>query len=91
MSEASPTSSTLLAKYRYPTLVGVYVLVTGFFTFRIARNPLYSRNLKFEQIETIFKATSLGAVVAGVTISDGWGRGRSREHREDCDRRRSDE
>ena len=77
MSNPASNQQTTLSKYKFQALVGSYVLITGFFVFRIARNPLYSGNLKFEQIESVFKATTLGAVCMGIAIAGGWGRGRS--------------
>jgi hypothetical protein len=55
-------------KYRYEALFGVWLLVTGATFMRIKRQP-YSTRLKVEQYESIFKGTSLGAIVLGVGMS----------------------
>ncbi|KAJ4359437.1 hypothetical protein N0V95_002184 [Ascochyta clinopodiicola] len=55
-------------KYRYEALFGVWLVVTGATFMRIKRQP-YSTRLKVEQYESIFKGTSLGAIVLGVGMS----------------------
>jgi len=69
---------TLLYSYRYPLLVSTYLLVSGAFFFRIQRQP-YTKSIKIEQCESIFKATTLAAVLVGVGMEG------------DINRRRSDE
>ena len=49
-----------LKTYQYHILAGAYILFTGGAMFRIYRQP-YNRNMKIDQIETIFKATTLAA------------------------------
>lgn len=55
-------------KYRYEALFGVWLVVTGATFMRIRRQP-YSTRLKVEQYESIFKGTSLGAIVLGIGMS----------------------
>lgn len=57
-----------LTAYKYHLLAGVYALVTGGAMFRVYRQP-YNRSMKIDQIETIFKATTLGAVIVGIGLS----------------------
>lgn len=58
----------IIRPYRYHVLAGVYALITGAAIFRIAQQP-YSRIMKMDQMETVFKATTLAAVVLGIGIS----------------------
>ncbi|KAF2998805.1 hypothetical protein E8E13_001283 [Curvularia kusanoi] len=55
-------------KYRYEALFGAWLVVTGATFMRIKRQP-YSMRLKVEQYESIFKGTSLGAIVLGIGMS----------------------
>ena len=55
-------------KYRYEALFGAWLLVTGATFMRIKRQP-YSMRLKVEQYESIFKGTSLGAIVLGIGMA----------------------
>jgi hypothetical protein len=64
------TTEHALAKYRYELLFGAWLLVTGGTFMRIAKQP-YSRSLKVEQYESIFKGTSLGAVLLGIGMTPG--------------------
>lgn len=61
---------TAFSKYRYEYLFGAWLLVTGGTFLRISRQP-YSMRLKVEQYESIFKGTSLGAVLLGMGITPG--------------------
>lgn len=61
------TDSALRA-YKYHFLAGAYLLVTSGAMFRVYRQP-YNPNMKFDQIETIIKATTLGAVIVGIGLS----------------------
>lgn len=54
---------------RMALLVGAYVAATGFFFWRISRQP-FSRSVKAEQLESVFKATTLAAVVGGIAIRE---------------------
>jgi hypothetical protein len=65
---SAPTSETALEKYRYEILFGAWLAVTGATFLRIKRQP-YSTRLKIEQYESIFKGTSLGAVLIGIGIA----------------------
>lgn len=65
-----------LRDYRYHLLIASYVVITSLAILRVNRQP-YSRSIKVEQIETIFKGTTLGAVVLGVGISGKINRARS--------------
>ncbi len=60
--------SSCLKAYRYQLLFGAYALITGASIMRVARQP-YPRSMKFDQIECIFKATTLGAVLLGIGMS----------------------
>ncbi|CAE7026480.1 hypothetical protein PTTW11_04079 [Pyrenophora teres f. teres] len=61
-------SESALEKYRYEILFGAWLAVTGATFLRIKRQP-YSTRLKIEQYESIFKGTSLGAVLIGIGIT----------------------
>ncbi|KAF1939791.1 hypothetical protein EJ02DRAFT_407746 [Clathrospora elynae] len=61
-------SESATSKYRYEILFGVWLAVTGATFLRIKRQP-YSTRLKIEQYESIFKGTSLGAVLIGIGIT----------------------
>lgn len=70
-----------LQQYRYHALVGTYVIVTGSALLRISRQP-YTRSMKLEQMETIFKGTSLAAIVAGIAMGGKFKRARSSSHQD---------
>ena len=70
----SPESRIRL--YQYHILIAAYLAVTGLAILRVNRQP-YSRSIKAEQIETIFKGTTLGALVIGVGMSGKINRPRS--------------
>ncbi|OJD33657.1 alpha-glucosidase [Diplodia corticola] len=74
MADEGP--ETALSRYRYKFLFGAWLLVTGAAFLRVSRQPYHSR-LKSEQYETIFKGTSLAAVLAGIGLSGGSNRRRS--------------
>jgi hypothetical protein len=65
---SSNASETVVEKYRYEILFGAWLAVTGATFLRIKRQP-YSTRLKIEQYESIFKGTSLGAVLIGIGIT----------------------
>ena len=65
---SSQTSESAIEKYRYEILFGTWLAVTGATFLRIKRHP-YSTRLKIEQYESIFKGTSLGAVLIGIGIT----------------------
>ncbi|KAI1875974.1 uncharacterized protein JN550_001470 [Neoarthrinium moseri] len=67
-------------RYKYHVLIGSYIALTSVFFWRVHRQP-YSRSIKAEQYETIFKGTTLAAVVAGVAVSSS-GREKYRRPRE---------
>ena len=71
-----------IADYKYYALGGVYALATGFFFYRVRRQP-YSQSMKIEQYESIFKATTLSTVLAGVGMNSGFDRYRNRDDRGD--------
>ncbi|KAF1913089.1 hypothetical protein BDU57DRAFT_457956, partial [Ampelomyces quisqualis] len=58
----------LISKYRYEVLFGTWLLITGGTFLRISRQP-YSARLKIEQYESIFKGTSLSAVLLGMGMT----------------------
>jgi hypothetical protein len=62
------TSEHIASKYRYELLFGAWLLVTGGVFLRISKQP-YSTRLKTEQYESIFKGTSLGAVLLGIGMT----------------------
>ncbi|OAL47412.1 hypothetical protein IQ07DRAFT_515588, partial [Pyrenochaeta sp. DS3sAY3a] len=68
MSQMVPES--LVSKYRYEVLFGAWLAVTGATFLRISRQP-YSIGLKIEQYESIFKGTSLSALLVGMGITPG--------------------
>lgn len=57
--------ASIAHRYRYPLLIGAYVVITGTAVFRVSRQP-YGQSLKWEQYETIFKFTTLGVVLGGI-------------------------
>jgi hypothetical protein len=61
-------AETSLHNYRYYLLAGVYVAVTGGAFLRISRQP-YTRSIKWEQCETVFKGMTLLAAIAGFALS----------------------
>ena len=61
-------------------LAGCYVIVTGAAFLRVHRQP-YNQAIKTEQYETIFKGTTLAAILAGVSLSEGGRDSRSRKER----------
>lgn len=65
---SQPTS--VLSTYRLPLLISGYILVTGFFFLQVTRKP-YSQSMKLEQYESVFKGTTLAAVLLGIGISGG--------------------
>ena len=73
-----------LQRHKYPFLLGLYVIITGGAIVRIWRQP-YSRNVKGEQIESIFKGTTLGAVVLGIAMSGQINKARSDTHQSSTD------
>ncbi|KAI1501076.1 hypothetical protein F5X99DRAFT_428655 [Biscogniauxia marginata] len=64
--------------YKYHLLVGTYVTLTSLLFYRVRRQP-FSAAIKSEQYETIFKGTTLAAVVGGVFMSDA-GRAKYRQY-----------
>jgi hypothetical protein len=66
MTDQTPEHA--FSKYRYELLFGAWLLVTGGVFARIRRQP-YSTGLKIEQYESIFKGTSLGAVLLGIGMT----------------------
>ena len=63
--KSSPAHESIFSRYRYSLLIGTYAFVTGLAFLRISRQP-YSQSIKWEQYETVFKFTSLGAVLGGI-------------------------
>ncbi|KAF2815383.1 uncharacterized protein BDZ99DRAFT_459268 [Mytilinidion resinicola] len=62
--------------YRYHLLLVLYASITSIAFLRVARQP-YSRRLKTEQYETIFKATTLDSVAVCIAMTGGWNKPRS--------------
>lgn len=65
-----------LIDQKYAILECAYVLLTVLAAFRISRQP-YNSSVKTDQLETIFKATTLTAVIVGIGISGKLNRRRS--------------
>ncbi|KAF1836480.1 hypothetical protein BDW02DRAFT_493585 [Decorospora gaudefroyi] len=65
---SNKASESALENYRYEILFGAWLAVTGATFLRVKRQP-YSTRLKIEQYESIFKGTSLGAVLIGIGIA----------------------
>jgi len=65
---SNSASESILSKYRYEALFGAWLAVTGATFLRIRRSP-YSTSLKIEQYESIFKGTSLSALLIGIGIT----------------------
>lgn len=68
-----------LQRHQYRVLLGLYIIITGGAIVRIWRQP-YSRNIKGEQIESVFKGTTLSAVVLGIAMSGQINKARSDKH-----------
>jgi len=64
----SDTQASWLWTKRYYVLFGVYLLGTGAAFIRVSRQP-YTRSMKLEQYETIFKSTTLGTTLVGIGLS----------------------
>lgn len=73
--DRQPIYSALVG-YKYPLLCATYVLITGAAFARVRRQP-YTQSIKMEQYESIFKGTTLAAVVVGAVISGGGNKPRS--------------
>ena len=70
-----------IQRYKYHILFGTYVSITGLAFLRIARQP-YPRSFKGDQMESVFKATTLAALIASIGISGNLNRPRSAASRE---------
>lgn len=62
----SPLTATALHN-KYPLLILSYISLTSLFFYRISRQP-FSRSIKLEHAESVFKATTLAAVLGGVGL-----------------------
>ncbi|KAK8070959.1 hypothetical protein PG997_011162 [Apiospora hydei] len=69
-SEDTDNGSSFFSTYKYKLLAGTYLIITALLCYRVHRQP-YAPAIKWEQYETIFKGTSLSAVVGGVAMSNG--------------------
>jgi len=63
-----PETVSFFQKHRYSFIIGTYLVVTGAAVLKVARQP-YVRAVKAEEIETIFKGTTLAAIIASVGVS----------------------
>lgn len=61
-------SPKFLEKHKYSVLFATYTLLTSGLILKIVRQP-YIRSIKADQIETVFKASTLAAVIVGIGIS----------------------
>ncbi|KAI8966176.1 hypothetical protein F5Y11DRAFT_215083 [Daldinia sp. FL1419] len=68
-----------LFRCRYYILVGAYLMATSYLFYHVHRQP-FSRVIKSEQYETIFKGTSLVAVIGGIAMSSS-GKAKYRQYR----------
>jgi len=68
-SSALPPSS-FFDTYKYKLLTGTWLGVTALLCYRVHQQP-YAPAIKWGQYETVFKGTSLSAVVGGVLMSGG--------------------
>lgn len=59
-----------LYPYRFHILCSTWLFLTGVAFFRVSRQP-YNSRVKPEQYETIFKATTLAAVIGGIGVNGG--------------------
>lgn len=57
-------------------VLGAWFALTSILLFRVSRQPI-STARKWEQGETIFKGTALGAVILGIGLNGGFNRRRS--------------
>ena len=62
--------------YRYHSIFAAYVTITSVAIYRVTRLP-YSTSIRSSQIETIFKATTLAAVIASIGVSGNLNKPRS--------------
>lgn len=60
-----PASDSILQRYKFHALVAGYLVVTGGIFFRISKQP-YNQAIKWEQYESVFKATTLATLIAGI-------------------------
>lgn len=78
MPSPTPRSqSTLLSQYKYHLIASLYVLVTGGLAWRIKRQP-DSQAVKAEQYETLFKGTTLAAILIAFVAGGKMNKPRSR-------------
>lgn len=70
-----------LYQYRFHLLCGTWLFLTGAAFFRVARQP-YNSRVKSEQYETVFKATTLAAVISGIGLNGGLNKPHSEAVRE---------
>lgn len=61
-------ASNRLSAYHFPLLFLAYAAVTSAAFYRIRRQP-YAQATNWEQYETVFKGTTLGAAIAAFAIS----------------------
>ncbi|KAF2230835.1 hypothetical protein EV356DRAFT_508140 [Viridothelium virens] len=80
-AQSSGLNASLLSKYKFVLLAGCYVAATGFAFLRVHRQP-YSKAIKAEQYETIFKGTTLIAVLAGIALNGGDHKSQSRSQKQ---------
>ena len=73
-------SNSLVQKYKYHLLIGVYTTVTSLLLYRVHRQP-FALAIKSEQYETVFKGTTLAAVIGGIAMSD-TGRAKFRQYQD---------
>ncbi|KAH7058681.1 hypothetical protein B0J12DRAFT_651123 [Macrophomina phaseolina] len=66
-------SESALSRYRFHILTGAWLFITVTACFRVSRQP-YNSRLKSGQYESIFKGTSLAAVLTGIGVSGGMNR-----------------
>lgn len=77
MMTDQPIPEPLWSQNKYLLLFCAYTTITAAAFLRINRQP-YSASVKWEQYETVFKGTSLAAVIAGVGMSGRLNRARSK-------------
>ncbi|KAI0595337.1 hypothetical protein F4775DRAFT_595432 [Biscogniauxia sp. FL1348] len=68
-AKSETPSSSLVRKYKYHLLIGIYTTVTSLLFYRVHRQP-FALAIKSEQYETIFKGTTLAAVIGGIAMSN---------------------
>lgn len=78
MAESGTKTTSQAYYYRYHIFASMYVIITSGTMLRIVRQP-YHAAIKWEQLETVFKGTTLATAFAGFGLGGSINRRRSGE------------